>query len=91
MYQLKVTLNDVKPPIWRRLLVPSSYSLKDLHNVLQVAMGWKGLHLHQFAARGMFYGEPDAEFGSGRINEKSVRLDDVLKAENDVSRLWPRS
>lgn len=58
MYQIKVTLNGVRPPIWRRLLVPSSLSLVDLHEVLQVAMGWTDSHLHQFVARGVLYGEP---------------------------------
>jgi hypothetical protein len=38
--QLKVTLNGVKLPIWRRLLVPSSISLRKLHDILQVALGW---------------------------------------------------
>lgn len=84
MYQLKVTLNGIRPPIWRRLLVPSSYSLRDLHDVLQVAMGWTDSHLHQFAARGVLYGKPDAEFGLERVNEKRVRLDEVLRAEKEA-------
>lgn len=84
MYQLKVTLSGVKPSIWRRLLVPSSFSLSDLHDVLQVAMGWMDSHLHQFAARGTLYGQPDSEFGIGRINEKRVRLDQVLTTEKDT-------
>ncbi len=84
IYQLKVTLNGARPPIWRRLLVPSFYSLKDLHDVLQVAMGWMESHLHQFVARGTLYGQPDAEFGIGRINEKHVRLDEVLRTEKDA-------
>jgi hypothetical protein len=40
VYQLKVTLHGVKPPVWRRLLVPSSISLRKLHDILQVALGW---------------------------------------------------
>ena len=41
-YQIKVTLRCVKPPIWRRLLVEADMSLSQLHEVLQVAMGWHG-------------------------------------------------
>jgi len=52
-YQIKVTLNGTKPPIWRRLVVPGSIPLKDFHNVLQHAFGWTNSHLHQFSARGM--------------------------------------
>lgn len=63
MYQIKVSLNGIRPPIWRRLLVPGSFSLKELHDVLQVAVGWTDSHLHQFAVRGTLYGRPDPEFG----------------------------
>ena len=84
MYQLKVTLKGARPPIWRRLLVPSSFSLGDLHGVLQVAMGWMDSHLHGFVARGAVYGQRDAEFESGTIDEKRVRLDEVLRAEKDA-------
>ena len=48
IYQIKVTLRDTKPPIWRRLLVPSGMTLDALHDVLQLAMGWDDSHLHEF-------------------------------------------
>ena len=38
---LKVTLRDVRPPIWRRLLVPAGMTLDDLHHAIQAAMGWR--------------------------------------------------
>jgi hypothetical protein len=44
--QIKVWLLDVSPMVWRRLLVPSSYTLRELHGVIQVAMGWEGVHLY---------------------------------------------
>ena len=47
-YQLRVTLKDTKPPIWRRLTVPADLPLGDLHKVIQIAMGWMDGHLHQF-------------------------------------------
>lgn len=47
-FQIKVTLRDVKPPVWRRLIVPSDISLPALHGVLQAAMGWYDCHLHLF-------------------------------------------
>ena len=84
LYQIKVSLNGIRPPIWRRLLVPGSISLKELHDVLQVAVGWTDSHLHQFVVRGTLYGRPDPEFGRGCVNEKGVRLDGVLKAEKDA-------
>ncbi len=55
---LKVTLRDVRPPIWRRLLVPARMPLGDLHHVIQAAMGWEDAHLHVFDIAGRQYGDP---------------------------------
>ena len=49
--QFKVTLNGIKPPIWRRIQVPCDYSFWDLHVAIQDAMGWLDCHLHQFRVR----------------------------------------
>jgi len=49
--QLRVTLNGSKPPIWRKLAVPSDVVLADLQEVIQIAMGWTNSHLHQFRLR----------------------------------------
>jgi hypothetical protein len=48
VYQIKVTLEDIHPSIWRRILVPADWSLGALHYVIQVAMGWTNSHLHHF-------------------------------------------
>jgi hypothetical protein len=48
IYQIKVTLLWTKPPIWRRLLVPATLTLAQLHDVLQLAMGWEDCHMHAF-------------------------------------------
>ena len=72
-YQIKVTLSGIKPPIWRRLVVPGSIPLKDLHNALQLAFGWTDSHLHQFTARGM-----------PLERSRRVRLDEILRTEGDV-------
>ena len=46
--QLKVRLLGISPMIWRRVLVPASVSLRELHGILQVIMGWEGIHLYYF-------------------------------------------
>jgi len=56
VYQLKVSLRDITPMIWRRLLVTSDTTIAHLHEVLQIAMGWEDLHLHQFRIHGKAYG-----------------------------------
>ena len=48
IYQFKITLIGIEPQIWRRIQVPEDYSFYDLHEAIQDAMGWDGLHLHQF-------------------------------------------
>ena len=61
VWQLKITLRDVKPPVWRRIQVPASITLAKLHLVVQAAMGWENYHLYSFSAGGTKYGEPDPE------------------------------
>lgn len=56
VYQLKVSLRDISPMIWRRLLVTSHTTIAQLHHILQTAMGWQDLHLHQFRVYGKAYG-----------------------------------
>lgn len=49
VYQLKITLlgRDV-PVVWRKIMVPESYTFYDLHIAIQDSMGWKNYHLHMF-------------------------------------------
>jgi hypothetical protein len=56
IYQLKVVLLGINPMIWRRLLVKSDRTIEDLHYILQIAMGWEDIHLHQFIIHGKQYG-----------------------------------
>jgi len=46
--QFKITLDDVCPPVWRRIQVPHFYSFWDLHVAIQDSMGWLDSHLHEF-------------------------------------------
>jgi len=57
LVQLLVTLRDIEPAIWRRLLVPDSLTLRELHAVLQTAFGWQDYHLHLFDIDGVLYGD----------------------------------
>jgi len=56
--KLKVTLAGLRPPIWRRLLIPADATLADLHAAIQAAMGWHGGHLHEFDLSFARYGDP---------------------------------
>jgi hypothetical protein len=79
VYRLKVTVRDVKPPVWRRIEVPGSVTLAGLHAILQTVMGWFDAHLHEFEIDGVHYGVPDDEWNDGEdlLDEAKVRLDTV--------------
>ena len=57
IYQFKITLKDIKPPIWRRIQVRDC-TLDKLHERIQTAMGWTNSHLHHFQIKDALYGDP---------------------------------
>lgn len=80
--QLKVTLDHVRPPVWRRLLVPAHATLPEVHFILQAAMGWHDCHLHAFRCGRATYlqADPDADLPlAGERDEHGVRLGALLK------------
>lgn len=48
LYQLKIKMNLEGHDIWRRVLVPSTFSFRFLHNVIQTVFDWQNYHLHEF-------------------------------------------
>lgn len=74
VYQLKVSLKGIRPPIWRRLQVPCDVTLARLHKVIQIAMGWGGYHFHEFRVGRRRYGVPDPEVPWDVLSERSARL-----------------
>ena len=58
---VKVSLRGAKPPIWRRLRLPSQLTLVMLHEALQAAFGWTDSHLHRFEADGRRFSHPDSD------------------------------
>jgi len=48
VYQIKINLLNMEPPIWRRVVVPGHLRLHQLHKVIQLAMGWQGTQPHEF-------------------------------------------
>jgi Plasmid pRiA4b ORF-3-like protein len=84
--QLKITLKDSRPPVWRRVLVAGDTPLARLHRILQVTMGWEDCHLHQFTIHGRDYGVPNRDlgpFGRRIENEKNAKLMSIVYGEKD--------
>jgi hypothetical protein len=85
VYQLKVTLKGISPPIWRRFQVTDDITLPKLHRVLQAIMGWEDYHLHVFDIGGVNYsmpypGEVDLDEMEMKT-EKRVKLNRLALAE----------
>jgi len=57
LYQFKITLKGIKPPIWRRIQT-SDCTLDKLHDRIQTALGWTNSHLHHFRINEELYGDP---------------------------------
>ena len=74
---LRVSLREVEPVVWRRLVVRSETPLPKLNQLLERAMGWEGYHLHMFDVGGILFGEPDDD-ADYVINEKAATVKHVL-------------
>jgi len=84
VYELKATLSEIAPPIWRRLRVPGACTLADLHRVLQIAFGWEDQHLHGFRmGRRSFSPDPDPRFDRDEA-EDETRLDALLREKSKL-------
>lgn len=88
--QLKVRLIDLSPMVWRRMLVPTTMILQDLHGVVQVAMGWRSLHLYQFRIHAVHYGSGDlgAETPNRTLGSFNFCDGDKFVYEYDMTDYW---
>lgn len=82
--RMTLTLEDVEPPIWRRLIVDERTTLNDLHGIIQVVMGWHDDHLFEFEVGDVRYEDPDQD-AEGR-NAKRVRIADLSLSPGDAFR-----
>lgn len=76
---LKITLDEVEPPVLRRIEVPLAIRLDRLHLALQAAMGWTNSHLYEIRARDAGWGVPDPDWGGGPLDARKARLVDVFE------------
>ncbi len=88
IFQIRLSLIGIEPPIWRRVLLPQDLVLPRLHAVLQVVMGWTNSHLHQFKVGDVCFAEPhqDLRAGADRLpahraerDRAAARLDVCLR------------
>lgn len=87
LYQFKITLCGVEPPVWRRIQI-TDCTLEKLHGHIQTAMGWFNCHLHQYIIKGQYYGIPRL-LEDGFDPMGSIRLIDSTKTR--ISKIVPKS
>ena len=86
---VKISLDDVKPPVWRKLRVPTNMSLEAFAHVVMLAMGWSGSHLHQFRKGRKFY-SCASQMGCGGLNDvvtDNMVVGDLLMEKGDSIKL----
>ncbi len=90
IFQLKITLQNIKPPVWRRVVVDAGSTLDHVHEVIQAAFGWWNYHLHEFEIDGTRYGDPDPDddWGPPTVHEQRVRLDTVVTVGSTFGYLY---
>jgi hypothetical protein len=76
-FQLKIELTRLRPTVWRRVAVPASITLGDLHALIRVILGWGTDHMHAFTVGDTRYSDPF--FGLEECDdEETARLSRVL-------------
>jgi len=79
IYQLKITLLNIEPKIYRIVQVPATITLRNLHKVIQKSMRWQNYHLYQFVKGDAVFAPQSTEFSLSRgQSDKSVPLCDLL-------------
>ncbi|WP_287995837.1 plasmid pRiA4b ORF-3 family protein [Acidiphilium sp.] len=88
--QVKIRLLGISPMIWRRVMVPTTMTLHELHGVLQVAMGWESIHLYAFDIYAVQYGSFELMMGSPRVPlaQFSFRKNDKFSYTYDMGDGW---
>lgn len=86
IYQIRVDLDGIRPPIWRCFTIPGSVSLYQLHRAIQAVMDWTGGHLYAVEVDDESYGDPDPELNMR--NAKTARLMDVVERGKEFTYVY---
>lgn len=76
--RLKISLDDVKPKVTRRIDVPFALRLDRLHLVFQAALGWQNDHLYEFRIGGAEFGMPDPDWPGGPLDARKTSLQSAI-------------
>lgn len=85
IYQIKITLEGAKPPIWRRIEVSPETTVEDFNKIIQATMGWTNTHLHHFIVGNEFY-TPPSEWDDFGNDYTGLKIKDFLQNEGQKIR-----
>ena len=85
VYQLAITLTRIRPPCWRRILVPSAATLGDLHEIIHIALEWNDDHLHLFTIGQRQLCDPDFDADG---DENEVTLGEAFRRSATLSYVY---
>jgi Plasmid pRiA4b ORF-3-like protein len=85
VHVLRVSLRDVEPEVWRRVVVASEMPSPNFATALELAMGWGSTHLHLFAVGGVLFGNTDHD-APHLISEKAAKVTHLLPREQSSLR-----
>lgn len=79
--QFKIALAYISPSIWRQVVLPDNCTLGNLHEVIQIVMGWHNCHMHRFEIDGVSYtsAQMAEEDEMGMEDESTVFLSRIVK------------
>jgi hypothetical protein len=77
-------LQHTEPPVWRLIHVPVWLSLAELHEVIQLAFGWKNCHLHEFYSGGIRFGSGNEEEPELLVDERAAPLGAVAQVGGEL-------
>jgi len=86
--RLKIHLEGITPKIWRRFLVKDNISFHDLHNIIQIVMGWGNYHLYSFYVNKEEIGIPNQEFRNELTSAKKIKLKEKLSLKQKLGYVY---
>lgn len=89
MLQFKIQIKEItKPPVWRKVLVPETFSFHLFHEVIQAAFGWKNCHLYQFSEKGyrseFIISLPSDDDWLPVVDSREKKLKDIFKEKGQT-------
>ena len=92
-YEIKVSIRDTHPPVWRRLQIPEGITFHELNAIIQLAFDWCGYHAYNFEVgatlhdMGMFIELPELDDGWGDYETKNSKKEKIDKYFKEYKRM----